>query len=112
MTSAGGVVRRALPFALAIGLWLVPVPEGLTAPAWHLFAIFVSAIFSVLNTVLLKPLPYPEPDRLIAFLNTSPQGSGPGASPAKFNLWRRAERPPHLVELPCQQPAEHGVHIT
>ncbi len=48
-----------------------------------------TAIFSVLNTVLLKPLPYPEPDRLVMLLNTSPQGSGPGASPTKFNLWRR-----------------------
>ena len=48
-----------------------------------------TAIFSVVNTVLLKPLPYPDPDRLMLFLNTSPQGSGPGASPTKFNVWRR-----------------------
>src|SRR5438552_6402245 len=48
-----------------------------------------AAIFSVVNTVLLKPLPYPDPDRLMMFLNTSPQGSGPGASPTKFNVWRR-----------------------
>jgi DASS family divalent anion:Na+ symporter len=42
------LVKQAAPFALAIGLWLVPVPAGLTAPAWHLFGFFVSAIFSVL----------------------------------------------------------------
>ncbi len=42
------VVKSAFPFALALGIWLVPVPAGLTAPAWHLFAIFVSAIASVL----------------------------------------------------------------
>src|SRR5262245_38868635 len=47
------------------------------------------AVFSVINTVLLKPLPYPDPPRLMVFLNTSPQGSGPGASPTKFNVWRR-----------------------
>ena len=47
-----------------------------------------TAIFSVVNSVLLKPAPFPEPDRLIMFLNTSPQGSGPGASPTKFNHWR------------------------
>src|SRR5262245_1200823 len=47
------------------------------------------AVFSVVNTVLLKPLPYPDPPRLMVFLNTSPQGSGPGASPTKFNVWRR-----------------------
>jgi putative ABC transport system permease protein len=47
------------------------------------------AVFSVINTVLLKPLPYPDPARLMVFVNTSPQGSGPGASPTKFNVWRR-----------------------
>jgi DASS family divalent anion:Na+ symporter len=41
-----------LPFALAIGIWLVPVPAGLTAPAWHLFAIFVAAITAVLDGAL------------------------------------------------------------
>ncbi len=40
--------RRLLPFAIAIGIWLVPVPGGLTAPAWHLFAIFVASIAAVL----------------------------------------------------------------
>ena len=35
------------PFALGAGLWLAPVPEGLTPAAWHLFAIFAAAIASV-----------------------------------------------------------------
>ena len=47
-----------------------------------------TAIFSVVNSVLLKPAPFPDPDRLVLFLNTSPQGSGPGASPTKFEHWR------------------------
>src|SRR6476469_3998787 len=47
-----------------------------------------TAIFSVVNAVLLKPVPYPEPDRIVMFLNTSPQGSGGAASPAKFQHWR------------------------
>ena len=47
-----------------------------------------TAIFSVVNTVLLKPLTYPDPDRIVQFLLTSPQGSGAGASVTKFNTWR------------------------
>ena len=42
------VFRRVLPFAIAIGIWATPVPAGLTAPAWHLFAVFVAAISAVL----------------------------------------------------------------
>src|SRR4030095_11471634 len=48
-----------------------------------------TAIFSVVNAVLLKPVAAPESDRIVTFMNTSPQGSGPGASPAKFMHWRR-----------------------
>ncbi|HEX5069731.1 MAG TPA: ABC transporter permease [Vicinamibacterales bacterium] len=47
-----------------------------------------TAIFSVVNTVLLRPVALPEPDRLVYFMNVTPNGSGPGASPAKFNHWR------------------------
>jgi predicted permease len=48
-----------------------------------------TAVFSVVNTVLLKPFPYPDPDRIVFFMNTSPQGSGAAASPAKFLYWSR-----------------------
>ncbi len=48
-----------------------------------------TAIFSVVNTVLLKPLAYPEPDRIVQFLLTSPEGSGAGASATEFHVWQQ-----------------------
>jgi putative ABC transport system permease protein len=48
-----------------------------------------TAIFSVVNAVLLKPIPFPDPDRLVMLVNTSPEGSFAGGSPAKFIHWRR-----------------------
>lgn len=48
MNSPGLMAKRALPFALALAIYFAPVPSGLTAPAWHLFAIFVAAISAVL----------------------------------------------------------------
>jgi putative ABC transport system permease protein len=65
--------------------------RGFTAAAVAALAIGIgsnTAIFSVVNTVLLKPPPFPEPERIVMFMNTSPQGQGAGASPAKFNHWR------------------------
>ena len=41
-------LKRAFPFAMATAIWFSPVPAGLTPQAWHLFAVFVSAIVSVL----------------------------------------------------------------
>jgi DASS family divalent anion:Na+ symporter len=39
---------RLATVAVALGIWFAPVPEGLTTPAWHLFAIFASSILSVI----------------------------------------------------------------
>ena len=41
------VIARLAVVALAVGIWLAPVPAGLTAPAWHLFALFIAAIVAV-----------------------------------------------------------------
>lgn len=48
-----------------------------------------TAVFSVIDTVLLKPLTYPNSDELVSLVNTSPEGNFPGATIQRFNLWRQ-----------------------
>jgi putative ABC transport system permease protein len=47
-----------------------------------------TAVFSVVNAVLIKPVPFPEPDRLVAFMSVFPNGSSVACSPAKFQHYR------------------------
>jgi predicted permease len=47
-----------------------------------------TAIFSIINVVLLKPVPFPEVDRLVVFQTTGPEGGFNAGSPAKFQHWR------------------------
>ncbi|HSY01082.1 MAG TPA: ABC transporter permease [Acidobacteriaceae bacterium] len=66
-------------------------------PAFTVIAVLViavgigvnTAVFSVINAVLLKPLSYPDPEALVQLMNTSRQGSFPGANIPKFNIWQQ-----------------------
>ena len=51
-----------------------------------------TAIFSVVNAVLLKPVAIQDPDRVVVFMNVSPRGRGAGASPAKFVHYRQQDQ--------------------
>jgi len=51
----------------------------------------VTAVFSVLYAVVLRPLPLPEPDRLV-MLWTARDGRDDVVTPRNFDAWRRESR--------------------
>ena len=77
------VLRRCLG---PPGAW-VPAGGALTAGV----ALAV-AVFCVIFPSLLKPLPYPDADRIVTFILTSATATGPNGSEEHFNVWRAQSR--------------------
>jgi hypothetical protein len=48
-----------------------------------------TAIFSFVDNVLLKPLPYPQPDRIVRVLQRTPNGRLFGISTLDFLDWQK-----------------------
>lgn len=72
----------------------------LKAPAFTVIAVIAlalgiganTAIFSVVNAVLLRPLPYPEPDKLITLREQTPTFPNGSVSYPNYLDWREAQR--------------------
>src|SRR5438093_6026739 len=92
------MLRRAPAFTVAA---LATLALGIGA---------TSAIFSVVRTVMLDPLPYREPDRIVAVWETARGGKSRNViAPANFVAWR--ERTRTLEHLGMVGPANVAIVV-
>src|SRR6266540_2038014 len=62
--------------------------SGLAVLAFALGIGVTTAVFSIFNSVLLRPLPYPHPERMVAVYDTQPACSTCPASYPKYIDWK------------------------
>ena len=68
-----------------------------------------AAIFSVVHTVLLSPLPYPDADRLVVLMNSYPGAGSPRGSAGAVDYFLRRGRVQAFEELAQYQSYGHTV---
>src|SRR5579863_5986574 len=77
-----------LRYALRM-LWKNPAFTAVAVAALALGIGANTAIFTVVNAVLLQPLPYPEPERIVRLARQFPGGAGNSISVPKYMTWRQ-----------------------
>jgi len=91
-------LRRELSYAAR----LLRKTPGFTATALLTLAICFGAnltIFAVIDSVLLRPLPFPEPDRLVTIFNTYPKAGVDRDGSSITNYYERRGRIPAFASL-------------
>src|SRR5208282_5370776 len=86
---------------------------GFTATAIAALALDIganTAIFTVVNTVLLQPLAYPQPNRLVQLELSSAEGNGNVTSIPKYTIWR--EQTQVLQDVAAYDEGGPGVNLT
>jgi putative ABC transport system permease protein len=86
---------------------------GFTATAIAALALGIganTAIFTVVNTVLLQPLAYPQPDRLVQLELSSAEGNGNVTSIPKYTIWR--EQTQVFQDVAAYDEGGPGVNLT
>ena len=87
---------------------------GFTAVAVLTLALGIganTAIFSVVENVLLRPLPYPQPGNLVQIWNTyPPQAPRAGLSPGDYADWRQQNA--SFSEMGCYAHISQGFNLT
>jgi predicted permease len=76
------VLRRTPSFSVAVAA-ILALAIGIT-----------TAVFSIVNAVLLRPMPFADPDRIVRLFHVPPQDAFPGiprfsVSPANYYDWKR-----------------------
>ncbi len=88
----GGGYMETLLQDLRYGARMMLKNPGFTSVAVITLALGIganTAIFSVIDSVLLKPLPYREPDRIFQVLRRYPEGMVASVSATKFSFYRQ-----------------------